>query len=257
MSKTKIVAVVGFKKSGKTRVIEELTRELTQRGYEIGTVKHGSERHTVDAPGKDTWRHIQAGSKASAILTPSESAFFIKKPLSVFEAISLLGYRDFVILEGFKSIDTVARIIVLKEAGDAENLSNGLEIAVLTPPTVDPSTIKTDAPKIRIDDIEKLADLVESRSFPLLSGFNCKSCGYESCAAMAQAIVKEGEKASRCVYINGEKVKLVVNGRGIPIKGFVQGFIARTVLGMVSSLKEVEDPKRVELLIEDGDFIHE
>lgn len=257
MLKPKVVSVVGFKKSGKTRVIEDLVKELTKRGYEIGTVKHGSEKHTVDTPGKDTWRHMQAGSKASAILTPTESAFFITKPLSVRDAVALLGERDFIILEGFKSLDTVARIIVLKDAEDVESLSNGVEIAVLAPPTIDPASIKTDAPKIRIDEVGKLANLVETKAFPFLNGFDCKSCGYKSCAEMARAIVRGDEKISKCVYMNEENVKLTVNGRGIPIKGFVQDFIARTVLGMVSSLKGVEEPKNIELLIKDGDLLHE
>ncbi|MBS7619355.1 molybdopterin-guanine dinucleotide biosynthesis protein B [Candidatus Bathyarchaeota archaeon] len=255
--KTKIVSVVGFKKSGKTMVIESLTKELTKRGYAIGTVKHGSEKHAVDTPRKDTWRHMQAGSKASAILTPTESAFFITKPLSVRDAIAFLGERDFIILEGFKSLDTVARIIVLKDAEEVKSLSNGAEIAVLIPPTIDPVSIKTDAPKIRIDEVEKLADLVESKAFPFLNGFDCGSCGYRSCAEMAQAIVRGAEKASKCVYMNEENVKLIVNGKEIPIKGFVQDFIARTVLGMVSSLKGVEEPKRIELLIKNGDLLHE
>lgn len=257
MLRSKIVSVVGFKKSGKTMVIESLTKELTRRGYEIGTVKHGSERHTVDAPGKDTWRHMQAGSKASAILTPAEGAFFITKPLSVSDAVHFLGERNFIILEGFKFLDTVARIIVLKDAEDVKPLSNGAEIAVLVPPTIDPVSIKTDAPKIRIDEVEKLVDLVESKAFPFLTGFDCGSCGYRSCAEMARAIVREGEKVSKCVYMNEENVKLIVNGKEIPIKGFVQDFIAKTVLGMVSSLKGVEEPKRIELLIKNGDLLHE
>ena len=256
MLKPNIVSVVGFKKSGKTRVIESLIKELTKRGYEIGTVKHGSETHTVDTPRKDTWRHMQAGSMASAILTSGGSAFFLKKPLSISDAIPFLGKKDFIILEGFKSLDTVARIIVLKDVEDVKSLSNGVEIAILAPPNIEPTSLKTEAPIIRIDEVEKLADLVEAKAFPFLNGFNCKSCGYRSCAQLAQAIVREGEKASKCVYMNEGNVKLIVNGRDIPVKGFVQDFMARTVLGMISSLKGVEKPKRIELLIKDGDISH-
>jgi len=56
--------------------------------------------------------------------------------------------------------------------------------------------------------------------------------------------------------MNEGNVKLIVNGRDIPVKGFVQDFMARTVLGMISSLKGVEKPKRIELLIKDGDISH-
>jgi len=39
MSITKAVSVVGYKKSGKTRVVTALVKELTSRGYKVGTLK--------------------------------------------------------------------------------------------------------------------------------------------------------------------------------------------------------------------------
>lgn len=37
------VSVIGYKNSGKTRVVEALVRELTDRGHRVGTLKHTAE----------------------------------------------------------------------------------------------------------------------------------------------------------------------------------------------------------------------
>ena len=42
-------------------------------------------------------------------------------------------------------------------------------------------------------------------------------------------------------------VKLTVNGNGVKLNDFVQGFFANTVLGMVKSLKDVEDVETLTL----------
>ncbi|MFQ6054338.1 MAG: molybdopterin-guanine dinucleotide biosynthesis protein B, partial [Candidatus Bathyarchaeia archaeon] len=128
MSAPRAVAVVGYKDAGKTRVVEALVRELTRRGLRVGTLKHASRTHLLDTPGKDTWRHREAGSVASAILTPESAAVFINRPLRVAEAVEGLGPIDIVVLEGFKSLDAVPRILIPRDAEEVEALANGLEI---------------------------------------------------------------------------------------------------------------------------------
>ena len=44
-------------------------------------------------------------------------------------------------------------------------------------------------------------------------------------------------------------VRLKVNGNPVPMKGFVQDLIGFGVLAMVSTLKRVQDPKEIELII--------
>lgn len=46
--------------------------------------------------------------------------------------------------------------------------------------------------------------------------------------------------------------KLVVDGAEIEMVGFVQDIAAATILGMISQLKGVEDPKQVEISIQVG-----
>ncbi|MEW6025988.1 MAG: hypothetical protein AB1599_01650 [Planctomycetota bacterium] len=44
-------------------------------------------------------------------------------------------------------------------------------------------------------------------------------------------------------------VQVKVNGKVIPIKGFVQDFIGFAVLGMLKSLNDVPEPQEVEVKI--------
>ncbi len=81
-----------------------------------------------------------------------------------------------------------------------------------------------------------------------LPGLNCGDCGFETCSEMAVAILEKKAKFKDCVVLAaGKEVILKVNGKEVPIGDFVQNFIKKTVLGMVSSLKKAD--------IEAGDVI--
>ena len=50
----KIVAVVGFSESGKTRLVVRLIRELKRRGLRVSALKRCSHDFSLDTDGKDT-----------------------------------------------------------------------------------------------------------------------------------------------------------------------------------------------------------
>jgi molybdopterin-guanine dinucleotide biosynthesis adapter protein len=114
-----ILSVVGRSNSGKTTLLEKLIRELTGRGRRVGTVKHHYHGPvTVDVPGKDSWRHRQAGACAVALLSP-DTMFVVRNAgegLSL-EALTHLDLRgvDLVLTEGFKS-GTMPKIEVNRRA---------------------------------------------------------------------------------------------------------------------------------------------
>lgn len=251
MKRARAVAVVGYKGSGKTRVVEALVRELTGRGYRVGTLKHTAEEVHLDTPGKDTWRHREAGSRASAILHEKSAAVFIDRYLSVNEATDLLGNVDFIVIEGFKSLDIMARIVVPKDSGEIEGLSNGLEIAVVD--LID-GGIKSGSgvPVIPIDRPKELGVLVEGRAFPILAGLDCGGCGYEDCRGLAEAVLDGEAEAERCVLF-AQGFSLRVDGRIIPLGPFARDVTVNTVLGLVGSFKGVDGPRRVELSFEVGE----
>ena len=102
-----ILSVVGRSKSGKTTLLEKLIRELAARGRRVGTIKHHYHGPvTVDVPGKDSWRHRQAGAHAVALVSP-DTVFVVRDtPAAIsLESLTHLAFCgvDLVLTEGFKS----------------------------------------------------------------------------------------------------------------------------------------------------------
>ncbi len=101
--------IVGRKKSGKTRLIENLTRELVKRGYRIATIKHTSHDHDFDRPGTDSWRHRKAGSESTIILSPHNwichSSLPGENTMRTLEE-TLFRDKDLVICEGHRERET-------------------------------------------------------------------------------------------------------------------------------------------------------
>lgn len=62
------VALIGRKNSGKTTLVEQLIAELARRGIVVSSLKHHShDDFEIDIPGKDSYRHHEAGTVATAI----------------------------------------------------------------------------------------------------------------------------------------------------------------------------------------------
>ena len=58
----RVVGFAGFSGSGKTTLVEQLIPALKLRGQRVSVVKHAHHRFDIDHPGKDTWRHREAGA---------------------------------------------------------------------------------------------------------------------------------------------------------------------------------------------------
>lgn len=71
------IHIVGRKNSGKTTLVCELVREFTGRGIRVATVKHTHHQHELDTPGKDSYKHREAGAAAVGILSPQMTAMFL------------------------------------------------------------------------------------------------------------------------------------------------------------------------------------
>jgi molybdopterin-guanine dinucleotide biosynthesis protein MobB len=72
----KLVHVLGRKNHGKTTLIVELIRHLSAQGLRVGTIKHTHHAHQLDTPGKDSFRHAEAGAAKVGILSRERIALF-------------------------------------------------------------------------------------------------------------------------------------------------------------------------------------
>jgi formylmethanofuran dehydrogenase subunit E len=156
----KVLLIVGYKKVGKTALIERLIPELTGRGYRVGTIKH---HHSVfpvavDTRGTDTWRHRQAGAKAAALITPTDVALFYDSDGSPTLQKIIANFRqtDIVLVEGFH-LEPHAKIAVVGSGHEDWRLrAEGNLLA-----TVGPPTFRSPVPSFEPENVAPLTDHIE------------------------------------------------------------------------------------------------
>lgn len=96
----KVLSVIGYSNTGKTTLIENLIKELKNRGYTIGTVKEiGCDDFTIDKQGTNTYRHKVAGSQQISARSLRETDIMYQKKLDLDELLMYYNH-DYVILEG-------------------------------------------------------------------------------------------------------------------------------------------------------------
>jgi molybdopterin-guanine dinucleotide biosynthesis protein B len=102
----KIFGVTGWKNSGKTGLMERLITEFTARGLTVSSIKHAHHSFDIDHPGRDSYRHRDAGARQ--VLLASRNRWALMHELRVEDEPSLgdlleqLSPVDLVLIEGYK-----------------------------------------------------------------------------------------------------------------------------------------------------------
>lgn len=99
------VAIVGRHNSGKTTIIVKMIRELVARGWDVGSVKHHSHvGFEIDYPGKDSYRHREAGASETVIACPGQMARIktIEGEMECADIVRDMRGHDIVIVEGYR-----------------------------------------------------------------------------------------------------------------------------------------------------------
>ena len=102
----KVWGVVGWKNSGKTGLMERLVTEFVSRGLTVSTLKHAHHQFDVDHPGKDSFRHREAG--ATEVLLSSRNRWALmhenrdEDELPLDQLLAKLSPVDLVLVEGYK-----------------------------------------------------------------------------------------------------------------------------------------------------------
>jgi molybdopterin-guanine dinucleotide biosynthesis protein B len=208
-----VVSIVGQAKSGKTTLIEKLIPELKSRGYRVATVKHTHQDLELDTPGKDSWRYAQAGSNAVVISTPRNLALIesFDRDASIKDVMRLIGADfDILLVEGFHDAHVPKIEVHRKETGKELRCSIKELKAVVTDEHLD-----VDLPQFALDDMAGITDFIESKM----------------------------------VGKRGDETTLFVNGQPVTVNRFAQDIFAAALLGMVSTLKGIDEVKSLEVSI--------
>ena len=156
-----LVAIVGKSDSGKTTLIEKLVPELVRLGLRVGTVKHDAHSFEIDHPGKDSWRHGQAGAHAYVVASRERLAYIARLdgelPLADIARCYFAGF-DLVVAEGYKRTAPHRVEIFRTGAGhDAPLCEPGEALALVTDAPLD------HAHRLGLDEGRALAQFLVTR----------------------------------------------------------------------------------------------
>jgi molybdopterin-guanine dinucleotide biosynthesis protein B len=102
----KVFGFAGWSGSGKTTLIEQLIPRFVAAGLTVSLVKHADHSFDIDHPGKDSYRHREAGCKE--VLVSSDRRWVVMHELrgepepGLDEQIKRMSPCDLLLIEGFK-----------------------------------------------------------------------------------------------------------------------------------------------------------
>ena len=212
-----IISIAGYSKSGKTTLLEKIIPILTGKGYSVGVIKHSGHAFSLDQPEKDSQRLERAGADGVVLVGPGQIGFLGKIDESEALALdrieqSFFPDQDILLTEGFKK-GSKPKIAVLTK-GKEEQLFQEIEGSIVA--TVGERPFRADLPHFKPDDPEGLVQLLEER------------------------FLKDRRKPS---------IRVILDGKNIPMNAFVQEIVRSGILGILSPLKGFRDSQRVEVKI--------
>ena len=109
----KVFGFAGYSGSGKTTLIEHLIPLFVARGLKVSLIKHTHHDFTVDQPGKDSYRHREAG--CSEVMVTSQYRWALVHELrdepepELREQLVRMAPCDLVLVESFKN-EAIAKL---------------------------------------------------------------------------------------------------------------------------------------------------
>ena len=103
----KVFGIAGYSGSGKTTLLERMIPVFIVEGLKVCVVKHAHHSFDVDRPGKDSYRHREAG--AAEVLVSSGERWALMHELrgapepTLDQLLKKFSPCDIVLVEGFKS----------------------------------------------------------------------------------------------------------------------------------------------------------
>lgn len=213
-----VVTFIGYHDSGKTTLVSQVVSHLKDLGYRVAVIKSSNEAGvTFDTVGTDTYKHRQAGADSVLFVGPDQ---MVLQTGPSDHSLVTLAHRyfpdaDIVIGEGFKHARKVPKIEVVRNK--EQNLRQEVHgvMAVVTDQDISGDYV------FRLSESLEIAQFIEKRFL--------------------------GARARR-----PEIASLLVDGRKIPLKDFVQECLAGSVAGFVEALKLTDDGEEIELRIRLG-----
>ena len=157
----KVIGVTGWSGSGKTTLMVSLLPELIGRGVRVSTMKHTHHNFEIDRPGKDSFRHREAG--ANEVLLGSSKRWVLLhevrdgSEVEIEDLIKRMTPVDLLLIEGFKS-EKHAKIEVHRPALGSPLLCHDDPTIVAV--ASDQALADVTVPVLDLDNVAGIADFI-------------------------------------------------------------------------------------------------
>lgn len=155
-----ILGITGWKNNGKTTLLVRLVEHWTRQGLVVSTIKHAHHSVDLDQPGKDSYRHREAGARETMLATSRrwmlvhEHRGDAEPPLEAL--LANMAPADLILIEGFKR-DSHPKIEVHRAERGTPLLANeDMSVIALATDNDQPALVRT-LPTLALDDIEAIA----------------------------------------------------------------------------------------------------
>jgi len=156
----KVIGLAGWSGAGKTTLLTRVIPHLLGEGLRVSVIKHAHHKFDIDVPGKDSWRHRQAGATEEMVASGQRWALMHElrgeREPRLTDLLAKMSRVDLVVVEGYKS-EPHRKIEVYRAA-------NGKPFLFPDDPGIvgiaTDTMIETRLPTAHLDNIPAIAELM-------------------------------------------------------------------------------------------------
>ena len=156
----KVFGIAGWSGSGKTTLLEKLIPQLTARGLKVAVIKHAHHGFDIDRPGKDSYRHREAGASEVLLSCNDRWALMHERrdgsDVTLDDLLARLAPCDLVLVEGFKQEPIPKLEVYRPEIGKPPLFPERSDIVAVASNVA----LATSLPRLALDDVAAIADFV-------------------------------------------------------------------------------------------------
>jgi molybdopterin-guanine dinucleotide biosynthesis protein B len=156
----KVFGFAGFSGSGKTTLIEALIPRFVMEGLRVSLIKHAHHEFDIDRPGKDSYRHREAG--ATEVMLASAKRWVLMHELrsetepELPQLLARFAPCDLVLVEGFKR-QPIPKLEIHRAAASKPLLFRH-DAHIVAVATDEP--LETDLPQFGLEDYDPIAEFI-------------------------------------------------------------------------------------------------
>lgn len=151
-----VIGITGVKNSGKTTLMVKLIEALSLRDLRVASIKHDAHRFDPDVPGRDSWRHRQAGAFASAVFDADKYMLIKDEAQTIEGLLPMMGEADIVLIEGARETP-YPKIEVVRQGNSGQAVTAPEQLMALA---TDSDFALPGVPRVDINDVDTLVTMI-------------------------------------------------------------------------------------------------